>query len=119
VKGALTSDHTAYLSVVVVEAAGEYELIVDTGFSGFVYLPEDIIANWGLPFVSSAPIALADQSTVIVDVYETHLIWFGATLRVPVLAGPPGGDSLLGMELLEGCRIDLDRINAEIRIELL
>lgn len=118
-KGALTSDHTAYLSIVVVEEAGEYEFIVDTGFSGFVYLPEDIIANWGLPFVSSVPIALADQSTAIVDVYEAHLIWFGATMRVPLLAGPPGCDSLVGMELLEGCRIDLDRINGEVRIELL
>lgn len=118
-KGALTSDHIAYLSIVVVEEAGEYEFIVDTGFSGSVYLPEDIIANWGLPFVSTVPIVLADQSTVIVDVYEAHLIWFGVTMRVPVLAAPVGGDSLLGMELLEGCMIELDRINGEIRIELL
>ena len=118
-KGALTSDHIAYLSIVVIEERGEYEFIVDTGFSGSVYLPEDIIANWGLPFVSTVPIALADQSTVTVDVYEAHLIWFGVTMRVPVLAAPAGGDSLLGMELLEGCRIELDRINGEIRIELL
>lgn len=40
-------------------------------------------------------------------------------MRVPVLAAPAGGDSLLGMELLEGCMIELDRINGEIRIELL
>jgi predicted aspartyl protease len=80
VKGALTSDHTAYVSLVIVEAGGEYELIVDTGFSGSLYLPEDAIAAWGLPFVSSVPIALADQSTVIVDVYEARVIWFGTTI---------------------------------------
>lgn len=118
-KGALTSDHAAYISVVLVEAASEYELIIDTGFTGFVYLSEDIVANWGLPFVSSVPIVLADQSTAIVDVYEANVIWFGTTMRVPVLAGPPGCDSLLGMGLLEGCRIELDRVNDEVRIELL
>ena len=45
------------------------------------------------------------------------MTWFSAAKRVPVLAGPSGCDSLLGMQLLEGCRIELDRLNGEIRIE--
>ena len=103
----------------IVEAEVECKLIVDTGFSGCVYLPEDKISSWRLEFVSSAPISLADQSTAIVDVYEANLIWFGASVRVAALGGPDGCDSLLGMELLEGCRIELDRSNGEVRIERL
>lgn len=118
-KGVLTSDHTPYVSIVIVEEAAEYEFVVDTGFSGFVYLSEDVIARSNLSFVSTVPIALADRSTAIVDVFEAHVIWFGASVRVPVLAGPPGCDPLIGMELLEGCRIDLDRLNGEVRVELL
>ena len=117
--GWLTSDHAGYVAAEVVEAGGTHELVVDTGFGGFLYIPEDTISTWGLSFVSSVPVALADQSTVIVDVYEAAIIWFGVTLRVSVLAGPSGCDSLLGMELLEGCRIELDRVNAEVRIEKL
>jgi clan AA aspartic protease len=92
---------------------------VDTGFSDFLYLAEEVIMAWGLPFVMSVPVTLADQSTIIADVYEATVIWFGTSARVQVLAGPLGCDPLLGMRLLEGCRIELDRVNGEVRIEQL
>ena len=62
--GTLTSDHTAYLSPVIQEAGGDHEVDIDTGFIGFLYLPEDTISSWGLHFVSNVPMVLADQSTV-------------------------------------------------------
>lgn len=117
--GWLTSDHAAYLAVEVFEAGGPHEFVIDTGFNGFLYIPEDAIADWGLSFVSSVPIALADQSVTIADVYQATIIWFGVSQRVSVLAGPSGCDSLLGMELPEGCRIELDRVRAEVRLDKL
>lgn len=116
-KGRLTPDHTASVEVEVLEAGGTREFVVDTGFSDFLYLPEDLIVAWGLPFVISTPVVLADQSTTIADVYEATVIWFGTSVRVHVIAGPSGCDLLLGMKLLEGCRIELDRVNGEVRIE--
>lgn len=62
---------------------------------------------------------LADQSVIIADVYEATMDWFGASHQVTVTAGAAGCDSLLGMRLLEGCRIELDDINNEIRLERL
>jgi predicted aspartyl protease len=56
---------------------------------------------------------------VIADAYECTVVWFGISLRVSVLAGPSGCDRLVGMELLEGCRIELDRAASEVRIEQL
>jgi len=95
------------------------DVVVDTGFSGSLYLPEDKIADWNLLFMTSAPMVLANQSVLIADVFETTAVWFSVQHRVPVIAGPSGCDSLVGMELLAGCRIDLDRVLGEIRIDQL
>lgn len=69
--------------------------------------------------MTSAPMVLANQSVLIADVFETTAVWFSVQHRVPVIAGPSGCDSLVGMELLAGCRIDLDRVLGEIRIDQL
>jgi len=119
VKGRLASDHTPYVTIEVLEADVRREFVVDTGFSGSLYLPEDKIAAWNLLFITSAPMVLADQSVLIADVFESTVVWFSVKHRVPAIAGPSGCDSLLGMELLEGCRIDLDRVLGEIRIDQL
>ena len=118
-KGRLASDHTPYVTIEVLEAGVGREFVVDTGFNGFLYLPEDKIADWNLVFITSAPMVLANQSVVIADVFEATVVWFSGQHRIPVIAGPSGCDSLIGMELLEGCRIDLDRILGEIRIDQL
>ncbi|HVS20966.1 MAG TPA: hypothetical protein VHD88_03920 [Pyrinomonadaceae bacterium] len=116
-KGRLASDHTPYVTVEVVEAGFGHEFVVDTGFNGSLYLPQDRIEQWDLLFITSAPLVLANQSVVIADVFEATVVWFSATRRVPVVAGPSDCDSLLGMELLEGCRIDLDSADRAVRID--
>jgi len=103
----------------VLEADVRREFVVDTGFSGSLYLPEDKIADWNLLFITSAPMVLADQSVLIADVFEATVVWFSVKHRVPVIAGPSGCDSLLGMEFLEGCRIDLDRVLGAVHIDQL
>lgn len=89
---------------------------MDTGFNDCLYLPEDLIADWQLPFVITSSVTLADGSNVVADLYEAQVVWFGAQTRVPVLAGPPGCDALLGMGLLAGCWIELDDKQREVRI---
>jgi len=119
VTGRLTLDLTAYIEPEVLEAGGAHELIVDTGFNDCLYLPEETITDWKLPFVISTPVSYADGSTVITDLYEANVIWFGATKRVTVVAGPAGCDALLGMGLLVGHRIELDEQQWEVRISKL
>lgn len=108
VKGKLTGDHAPRVAIELFESSGSQEVILDTGFSDFLYLPENKISAWRLPFVATVPTTLADQTVILADMYEAHLIWFEVSLRVTVLAGPYNSDSLLGMKLLEGCRIELD-----------
>jgi predicted aspartyl protease len=119
VNGWLTSDHAAYVAAEVVEAGGAHELLIDTGFGGFLYIPEDHDFHVGLV----VRVERSDRARRLKhhdpDGYEATIVWFGAPQRVSILSGPSGCDSLLGMELLEGCRIELDRVNAEVRLEKL
>jgi clan AA aspartic protease len=117
VLGRLAFDRTPCVLIQVSEAQGEHEFVVDTGFSGSLYLPDKNIVAWRLPFIASIPVVLADQTTIIADAYECTVTWFDTRLRVTVLAGPLDCDSLVGMELLEGCRIDLDGPANEVRID--
>ena len=39
-KGRLASDHTPYVTIEVLEAGVGLEFVIDTGFSGSLYLPE-------------------------------------------------------------------------------
>jgi predicted aspartyl protease len=125
VRGFLDSDLSPYIRLELVASGGNYEFVethfcvVDTGFSGSLYLPENKIATWNLPFLSSIPVVLANQTEVIADAYECSVFWFDVRLQVSVLAGPPDCDSLVGMELLRGCRIELDDALKAVRIEQL
>lgn len=116
-KGFLTSDHTPYVTLPIGNVT--FECVVDTGFGGSLYLSEDRIAALRLPFLTSAPIVLADQSILIADVFEADLVWFSIRRRVTVIAGPIGCDTLIGMELLRGCRVELDDRAGKVRVQLL
>lgn len=116
-KGRLTFDHTPCVWVEVPGYSTGQEFVVDTGFNGSLYLPDFIIRSWNLSFISSIPVILANQTRVIADAYECTVVWFGVSLRVSVLEGPSDCDPLVGMELLEGCRIELDGADGEVRIE--
>jgi predicted aspartyl protease len=102
VKGVLDFDLSPYVRLQVTASGGNYDYVVsnlcvvDTGFSGSLYLPEDKIATWNLPFLSSIPVVLANQMEVIADAYECTVFWFDSPLQVAVLAGPSGCDSLVG-----------------------
>lgn len=117
--GRLTADNSPIIELIVLDAGTAYEVIVDTGFNDYLYLPEDVIADWQLPFVITTSITLADGSSMIADLYEARVVWFSAKVRIPVLAGPSGCDALIGMGLLAGCRIELDKKQGEVRIEQL
>lgn len=118
-KGRLTPDNTPYIDLEVIEAGGLYELIVDTGFNDYLYLPEDTITSWNLPFVISTVVSYADGSTAVSDLYEANAVWFGAVVRATVLAGPSGCEAVVGMGLLAGCQIELDDKNGEVRVSKL
>jgi predicted aspartyl protease len=56
--GWLTPDYTPFVSVEVTEAGTFHDLVVDTGFNDYLYLPEDVIAD-------RSPIELDEQQAEV------------------------------------------------------
>lgn len=76
------------------------EFVVDTGFIGFLTLPEAAVIALALPHLFDTPANLADDSEVQLPVHGAVVLWNGEEIAVRVLA--TGRRPLLGMALLEG-----------------
>ncbi len=74
------------------------EFVVDTGFAGFLSLPLEAVTLLGFPFVYDVYANLADNSSRILPVHETTIIWNGVERKVNVVA--TGRLPLLGRALL-------------------
>jgi len=76
------------------------EFVIDTGFTGFLTLPEQDVTVLRLPFTYFTRAYLADQSEVRMSVHEGMILCNGTGLHVNVLA--TGERLLLGTGLLKG-----------------
>ena len=97
------SGREAILPLTVIGRSGvptEVETTVDTGFTGSLCLPLDIVRSLSAPFVGRGMAVLADGSTVETSYHRARVIWHGRehTINVLVTAGSP----LVGMTLLRG-----------------
>ena len=92
------------------------EAVLDTGFSGELTLSQDLIESLGLDYASEIRMVLADGEDTTVYSYEGFVNWFGQTRSVEILASE--GVPLLGMSLLDGCKITMRvRAGGEALIE--
>jgi len=78
----------------------EAEAIVDTGFSGFLSLTREMIAELGLPSEGQILGILADGSESYFPVYSAIILWNGQPRLTYVSAVE--SDPLLGMGMLYG-----------------
>ena len=74
------------------------EVVVDTGFSGELALPSDLVRSLGLHYIDDIPVFLADQQQRSVRAYEGVLSWHGRHREAVVLE--MGSEPLLGMALM-------------------
>ena len=61
----------------------EIEAVVDTGYSGFLTLSSAVVAELDLPHALVREIALADDSTVELDVHRVNVFWDGEPRTIP------------------------------------
>ena len=103
IAGEVSDDREASIRLVVRGPDGselEVELVIDTGFNGWISLPSTLIAELGLPWRRRGRGELADGSETIFDIYEAAVIWDSQLRRVwvdEINAAP-----LAGMALLDG-----------------
>ena len=81
------------------------EAVVDTGFSGELALPSDLVQSLGLEYIDDVPVVLADLLQRPVRAYEGVVSWHGRHREVVVLE--MGSAPLLGMSLLLDCRLTI------------
>ena len=80
------------------EVPAEVEATVDTGFTGSLCLPLDIVRSLSAPFVGRGVAVLADGSTVETSYYRVRVLWHGRERAIQALVTM--GGPLVGMTLL-------------------
>ncbi len=104
------------LEVIGINRLEKIEVVIDTGFTGELTLPGDLIDRLGLPRVGDLPIILGDGNEVDVDLYLGIVLWQGEERIVEVFR--TDGKPLIGMSLLYGNRLILDVVtDGEVTIE--
>lgn len=84
----------------------ELDVLIDTGFTGCLTLPREVVSELGLELEGETLAVLADGSEVTYDMYFCTVDWFDGNRSVEVLA--TDSTPLLGMELLAGMRLQRD-----------
>ncbi len=107
--GKIRADQEAVieLEVVGLNHREKVEVVIDTGFTGFLMLPSDLIKRLRLQLIGNRRAILGDGSPVSFDLYLATVVWHGRTRDVPVLRAKHDG-ALLGMLMLSGSRAVLE-----------
>src|SRR6476620_9922975 len=83
----------------------EFEAVVDTGYTGFLTRPPELITALRLPFRRRSSAMLGDGRTTLFNVHEATIVWDKGLRRIPVDASPT--DPLVGMRLLYGHELNI------------
>lgn len=87
----------------------EIEAIMDTGFSGFLSLPQSLVARLGLRFQGRIHGVLADGTEGTFQIYEALVLWHGQPHAIIVSAVE--NEPLLGMAMLRGSEVAFQAID--------
>ena len=92
------------------------EFILDTGYNGWLTLPQDIISRLGLTIRVERTVSLADGRSVALRTFAATALWHGQTSKVYVVESE--SEPLLGLSMLWGSRLTLEaREVGEVTIE--
>ena len=84
----------------------ECEVVVDTGFTDWLMLPDAVINDLGLVSEGKITVTLATGEESQVDYYITRALWRGELNWIEVIGSID--QSLLGLEMLRGNRLAMD-----------
>ena len=108
--GTVTAGLEPVISLRILGSEGRETTIaagIDTGYDGFLTLPQTIIETLALPFWGTGEASLGDGSDIRVDIFLAAVIWHDDIER-PALVLRAEGGALVGMSMLGGSRLTID-----------
>lgn len=106
------------LEVIGLAQRAKIEVVLDTGFTGYLVLPSDLINHLRLQLIGTRNVILGDGSNVTLDQYRGKVLWHNVERIVYVLRSD--AELLVGMSLLHGSRVTLDVVtNGNVTIDVL
>ena len=115
--GKITANEEAVVELEVFGLArrGRIEVVIDTGFTGHLLLPNDFINHIRLRRAGHRYGILGDGNIATFQLYRAKVLWHDKEREVPVLGARSG--ALVGMSLLSGSRVTLDMVtNGDVTI---
>ena len=121
ITGKITSNREAVVELEIIglnQKREKVEGVIDTGFNGYLTLPDGLINYLKLHLAGSRHVTLGDGNVVVLDMYFAKVLWHGQEKEV--LALQADGGALVGMSLLYGNRVMLEVINdGDVTIDFL
>lgn len=119
--GVVNANCEATIRIVIGNANAQRQVIdavIDTGFTGFLTLPSQIITLLNLPWSGRERGTLGDGSETFFDAYTATVIWDGQTRFIDINASET--EPLVGMSLLYGYDLHIQAIeNGTVTIKAL
>ncbi len=102
IEGVVNANHEAIISLPLRGPTGqtrEIEVVIDTGYSGFLTLPPTLVEELGLPFQHRGRAFLANGSVEAFNIHDVTVLWDGMPRDIE--ADAVGPTPLAGMLLLD------------------
>jgi len=88
------------------------DAVIDTGYTGFLSLPHEVIVALNLPWTGIDRGTLGDGSETTFEVYAAMIIWDGEYRNIPVNEAET--DPLIGMSFLYGYDLRMQVVESGI-----
>jgi clan AA aspartic protease len=111
IHGVVSRNREATISLVIVNESRQTKLIaavIDTGYTGFLSLPSEIITELNLSWTGIDRGTLGDGSEVTFEVYAARVIWDGEYRDIPINEAET--DPLVGISLLYGYDLQIQTV---------
>ena len=99
-----------------IAAQHDVQAWIDTGFTGDLVLPQQVICDLELPASGTVKATLADGSVVTLERYRCLIDWCGSERELEVVANS-GERTLLGVSLLIGLDLSISYQTRQVKIE--
>ncbi len=105
IRGTVTDERVPVVELLV--NGREWRAVIDTGFNGYLELPESLRAAVKANFIGHLESALAAGQTIVEENYIVEFPFDGETLEVEATFAL-GNDILIGTSLLRNHRLEID-----------